>query len=330
MLEVPVFDVAGKKLGAEKVDPQWFGGIVRRRLIHDATIIYQNNQRAGTHNVKERGDVAGSKKKPWKQKHTGRARVGTKRSPIWRHGGIVFGPHPRDYSAALPKQMKRAALDSALLSKFQDGEAALVDSLKLAKPQTSAVAGALEAMGIKESCLISIEQADAAGRIVYLSARNLPRVHSLPVADLNALDVLRYKRLLLTKDAFTALVKNRRDGVDLPVPKSKNPPAVEYTHPNRKSRGKPAELLKAEKEARLKAVAAKIAKAAAAKAAKPKKVKAPPAEAKGEAKSQGAPAGEQKPKGEGKPPGAPGGEQKPKGEGKPQAPRPPAPPKENA
>ncbi|MEK7469436.1 MAG: 50S ribosomal protein L4 [Planctomycetota bacterium] len=306
MLEVPVFDVAGKKLGAEKVDPLWFGGIVRRRLIHDATIIYQNNQRAGTHKVKERGEVAGSKKKPWKQKHTGRARVGTKRSPIWRHGGIVFGPHPRDYSASLPKQMKRAALDSALLSKFQDGEAVLVDSLKLEKPKTSTVAGALEAMGIKESCLISIEQADAAGRNVYLSARNLQRVHSLPVADLNALDVLRYKRLLLTKDAFTALVKNRRDGVDLPVPKSKQPAAIEYTHPNRKERGKPAELAKAEKDARLKALAAKAAKAAAAKAARPKKAKvvAPAPEAKGEAKPQAAPApkGDPKPKGEPKPP----------------------------
>lgn len=227
MLEVPVFDVAGKKLGAEKVDPAWFGGIVRRRLLHDATLIYQNNLRAGTHNVKERGDVAGSKKKPWKQKHTGRARAGTKRSPIWRKGGVVFGPHPRDYSQDLPKQMKRAALDSALLSKFQDGEATVVDALKLDKPQTSYVVGALEAIGIKESCLISIEQADEKGRKVWLSARNIPRVHSLPVADLNALDVLKYKRLLLTKDAFNALVKNRRDGVAFVVPASKKPAKVE-------------------------------------------------------------------------------------------------------
>ncbi len=239
MLEVPVFDVAGKKLGAEKVDPAWFGGIVRRRLIHDATLIYQNNLRSGTHSTKGRGEVAGSKKKPWKQKHTGRARAGTKRSPIWRHGGIVFGPKPRDYSRDLPKQMRRAALDSALLSKFQDGEAAVVDSLKLEKPKTSAVAGALEAIGIKESCLISIEQADAAGRTVWLSARNIPRVHSCSVADLNALDVLHYKRLLMTKDAFNALVKNRRDGVDLPVPKSTKPAEKAFTRPDVKQRGKP-------------------------------------------------------------------------------------------
>lgn len=265
MLEVPVFDVAGKKLGAEKVDPAWFGGIVRRRLIHDATLIYQNNLRAGTHSTKTRGEVAGSKKKPWKQKHTGRARAGTKRSPIWRHGGIVFGPRPRDYSQNLPKQMKRAALDSALLSKFQDGEATLVDSLKLEKPRTSAVAGALAAMGIKESCLISIEQADAAGRTVWLSARNIPRVHSCPVADLNALDVLHYKRLLMTKDAFNALVKNRRDGVELPVPKSTKPVEKEFTRPNLKQRGKPKG-----------AAAATAAKPAAPKAAAPK----PPAKKK--------------------------------------------------
>lgn len=245
MLEVPVFDVAGKKVGAEKVDPAWFGGIVRRQLIHDATLIYQNNLRAGTHSTKTRGEVAGSKKKPWKQKHTGRARVGTKRSPIWRHGGIVFGPRPRDYSRDLPKQMKRAALDSALLSKFEDGEAALVDALKLDKPKTAVVAGALEKIGIKESCLISVEQADAAGKAVWLSARNIPRVHALPVADLNALDVLQYKRLLLTKDAFNALVKNRRDGAALPVPKAAHPAKGEVKRPNIKQRGKPEGAAKA-------------------------------------------------------------------------------------
>lgn len=216
MYEVPVFDVAGKKLGAEKVDPAWFGGIVRRALLHDATLIYQNNQRAGTHKVKERGEVAGSKKKPWKQKHTGRARAGTKRSPIWVKGGIVFGPHPRDYSGTLPKQMRRTALDSALLSKFKDGEAAVLDGLKLDKPQTATVAGAIEAIGIKESVLIGTEKADEAGRRVYLSARNIPRVHTLPISDLNALDVLKYRRLLLTREAFNALVKSRKEGAAAP------------------------------------------------------------------------------------------------------------------
>src|SRR5688572_17435844 len=114
MLEVPVYDVAGKEKGKAKIDPAWFGGIVRKVLLHEAVVTYEANKRAGTSKVKERGEVAGSKTKPWKQKHTGRARAGTKRSPIWRHGGIVFGPHPRDYSKSLPKQMKRAALDSAL------------------------------------------------------------------------------------------------------------------------------------------------------------------------------------------------------------------------
>jgi large subunit ribosomal protein L4 len=224
MLEVPVFDAAGKPAGKETVDPAWFGGLVRRVLIHDAALLYQSNRRAGTADTKERGEVAGSKKKPWKQKHTGRARVGTKRSPIWRHGGVVFGPHPRDWSRDLPKQMKRLALDSALLSKFKDGEAALVDGLRLDKPRTKTVAGALEAIGIKESVLISMEKADAAGKNLWLSARNIPRVHALTVADLNALDVLKYKRLLLTREAFHALVKNRRDGTPLPVNPPKTPP----------------------------------------------------------------------------------------------------------
>ncbi|MBI2920921.1 MAG: 50S ribosomal protein L4 [Planctomycetes bacterium] len=212
MFEVPVYDVAGKQLGKEQVDPAWFGGFVRKMLLHDAALIYQGNQRAGTAKVKERGEVAGSKKKPWKQKHTGRARVGTKRSPIWRHGGIVFGPHPRDFSRALPKQMKRAALDSALLSKFKDGEAALIEGLKLEKPKTATVAGALSAIGIKESVLIGTEKADPAGRNVWLSARNIPHVHTLPVTDFNALDILKYRRLLLTREAFNALVKPRKEG----------------------------------------------------------------------------------------------------------------------
>lgn len=228
MYEVPIYDAAGKQLGKEMVDPKWFGGIVRRVLLHDATVIYQANQRSGTAKVKERGEVAGSKKKPWKQKHTGRARAGTKRSPIWVKGGIVFGPHPRDYSKDLPKQMKRLALDSALLSKFRDGEAALIDGFRLEKPQTKMIAGALTAIGVKGSCLIGTERADENGRRVWLSARNLHSVHTLPVSDLNALDVLKYRRLLLTRDAFTALIKNRRDGVPLPgfAPKSEPKPAA--------------------------------------------------------------------------------------------------------
>jgi len=211
MFEVIVYDVAGKQLGKEQVDPAWFGGIIRRRLLHEAAVIYQANKRAGTHDTKERGEVAGSKKKPWKQKHTGRARVGTKRSPIWRHGGIVFGPTPRDHSRDLPKQMKRAALDSALLSKFKDGEAAVVEGLKLEKPRTATVVDALSAIGIKESVLIGTEKADAEARKVWLSARNIPHVHTLPVTDFNALDVLKYRRLLFTREAFRALVKSRTE-----------------------------------------------------------------------------------------------------------------------
>jgi large subunit ribosomal protein L4 len=224
MFEVPVFDVGGKKLGQEKVDPAWFGGIVRRRLLHDAVVAYEANKRAGTHNVKERGDVAGSKTKPWKQKHTGRARAGTKRSPIWRKGGVVFGPHPRDYSKDLPKRMKRLAVDSALLSKFKDGEALVLDGLKMEKPRTSELAAVLEKVGIKETCLLSMEQSNEAGLRIHLSARNIPNVHALPVADLNAWDVLRHKRLCLTREAFNALVASRRDGKALPVPPQKNPP----------------------------------------------------------------------------------------------------------
>src|SRR5262245_47744885 len=135
--------------------------------------MYQANRRVGTHETKTRGQVAGSTKKPWRQKGTGRARAGTRKSPLWRGGGIIFGPHPRDYSYAIPKAKRRLALRSALYSKFRDGEVVVVEGLKTEKPSTRYLAKLLKSLGVTGRCLIGLEALD---HNLTLSARNLPGV----------------------------------------------------------------------------------------------------------------------------------------------------------
>lgn len=208
MIEIPVFDTNGKEIEKVTVDPALFGGRVHRKLLRDVVVMYLANRRQGTVATKKRSEVEGSTRKPWKQKHTGRARAGTTRSPIWRHGGVIFGPQPRDFGYSMPKQMKKAALNSALLSKFQDKETKIVVGFAPAAPKTKEFAKVIEALGIEGSVLVGWQAAD---RNAYLSARNLPRTTFLPVGDFNAYDVLKHKTLLLTKDAFEALVASRKE-----------------------------------------------------------------------------------------------------------------------
>lgn len=207
MIELPLYNKEGKEIDKVKVDEVSFGGAVHRRLLRDVIVMYEAAQHRGTASTKGRSEVKGSSRKPWRQKHTGRARVGTVRSPIWRHGGIVFGPKPRDFSFTLPKKMKRRALDSALLSKFQDKEAAVVEPFTLEKPRTREIVGIIKNIGIKESCLIGIKDHN---RTIHLSCRNIPRVLLLAIKDFNAYDVLKYKRLLLSQDALESLIKQRK------------------------------------------------------------------------------------------------------------------------
>ncbi len=212
MIKVPQFSMDGKALSPVEVDEAVFGQHVKRFLLRQAVLMYEANQRVGTADTKTRKDVSGSGRKPWPQKHTGKARAGSKRSPLWRHGGTVFGPHPRDYSYALPKQALRQALNSAVLSKLRDGEVKVVDKLALSKagkPETKAVAGMLEALKIDRRCLIGTEAYDKA---LALSVRNLPRTDLYPVADLNAHQVLKANFLVLTRsglDRLVALAKER-------------------------------------------------------------------------------------------------------------------------
>ena len=208
MLELAVYNKEGKKVDKVKVDEALFGGKVRAKLLRDVIVMYEANQRSGTASTKRRSEVKGSSKKPWKQKGTGRARVGTVRSPIWRHGGIVFGPHPRDYSYSMPKKMKRSALNSALLSKFQDKETLVIDTLTAEKAKTKEVVSVLKNIGIKETCLIGVK---GEHRNLHISTRNIRGTLLKRVCDLNAYDVLKYQRLLLTKEALQSLMDQRQE-----------------------------------------------------------------------------------------------------------------------
>jgi large subunit ribosomal protein L4 len=209
MADLPLYTREGKTAGTVAVDEKIFGDKVRKKLLHQVVIIHEANQREGNAHTKTRGEVEGSTKKMWPQKHTGRARMGTKRSPIWVKGGIVFGPRKREYRLGLTDSMRRAALDSALLGKIKDKELSVIESLAFEKPKTKDMAKVIRSIGLKRSVLLAIPKHDEK---VWLSARNLPSISVRPVGDLNAYEILKHKDLLLTKGALEALVSARRGG----------------------------------------------------------------------------------------------------------------------
>src|SRR5574337_1131707 len=167
-MEIPVYSKEGEKVDNLQLDEEKFGGPIRKRLLRDAVIMYEANKRQGTASTKTRGEVAGGGKKPWVQKHTGRARAGSIRSPLWKGGGVSFGPKPRDYSYAIPKKARKIALFSALTARVRDNELIVVEDLNFDTPKTKQMIRVLKALGINdEKCLIVIPKAD---KIVWKSA----------------------------------------------------------------------------------------------------------------------------------------------------------------
>src|SRR5437016_6762424 len=155
MLNLNVYNPRGETVGTIEVDPAEFGGKINRQLLHDVVVMYLANQRAGTHSTLRRGEVSGSTKKLFRQKGTGNARVGTRRTNKRKGGGTTKGPKPRDYEYHLPKKAVRAATRMAILSKFQDQEAIILDDLTLTEPKTKQVAGILKALKLQDTtCLI--------------------------------------------------------------------------------------------------------------------------------------------------------------------------------
>lgn len=203
MLTLNVYNRQGDSVGTVQVDPAEFGGAVNKQLLHDVVLMYLANQRAGTHSTLRRGEVAGSTKKLFRQKGTGNARVGPRRTNKRRGGGTAKGPKPRDYEYHMPKKAVRAATRMAILSKFQDNEALILDDLTINEVKTKQMAGLLKALKLQGiTCLVGTKDYD---KNVYLSARNIPEVKILPASQFNAYTVLRQKRLLLTRAALDEL-----------------------------------------------------------------------------------------------------------------------------
>ena len=202
-MEIPVYSKEGEKIDNLQLDDKKFGGPIRNKLLRDAVTMYEANKRQGTACTKTRGEVAGGGRKPWVQKHTGRARAGSIRSPLWKGGGVSFGPRPRDYSYAIPKKARKLALYTALSAKVRDNELVVIDNLNFDIPRTKQMLSILKALNIdNSSCLIVIPKAN---ENVWKSARNIPSVKIMTSTELNAYEILRPKKVLLTKEALSII-----------------------------------------------------------------------------------------------------------------------------
>lgn len=210
-LTLQVVNAQGQPVGSVEIDVDDLGGEVNKQLLHDAVVMYRANQRAGTHSTLRRGEVAGSTKKLFRQKGTGNARVGTRRTNKRRGGGTAKGPKPRDYEYRMPRKAVQAATKMAVLSRLQDQEAIIIDEIKLPEIKTKSVVGILKSIQVATSCLIGLGKSDIdEKKTVYLSARNIHGVQVLPAQQFNAYQVLRPKRLVLTKAALSELCKNAK------------------------------------------------------------------------------------------------------------------------
>jgi large subunit ribosomal protein L4 len=201
MASVAMVDMSNKKVKDVEL-PAVFGEEVKSHLLHSAVVNQLANRRAGTAATKTKGLVSGGGTKPFKQKGTGRARAGSTRSPLWRHGGTVFGPTPRDYSYSMPKKEKRAALAAALSSKVGENRMVLLDKLELAEPRTKQMSDLLKALGVAESALVLI---NAENKNVALASRNMPNIKVLRMENINVYDLLKYRYLITTQDALTTM-----------------------------------------------------------------------------------------------------------------------------
>jgi large subunit ribosomal protein L4 len=201
-MTVDVVDAENKKVGSVDLSDEVFGGRVKTDLIHESVVRANAAERRGTHATKNRAAVSGSGKKPWRQKGTGRARVGEIRNPLWRKGGTVFGPQPRSYEYQLPKKVEKGALRAALTQKLRDGEVTVVEALSVAEIKTKAAAELLRRLGVEgKALLVDVKPEDK----LSLSVRNIEGVRILASNRVSARDVVNSRRLVLTRAAIEKL-----------------------------------------------------------------------------------------------------------------------------
>jgi large subunit ribosomal protein L4 len=204
MITAAVYSKNGKKSGELELNETVFGARVNERLLTLILTAYAGNQRRGTHDTKERDQVRGGGKKPWRQTGTGRARHSSRRSPLWRGGGKTFGPHPRDYDTHLPDGMKQKALVSALSLKQKEENLMFLEEASLKEPKTKELVGIINALGLKDSRTLYI--ADSVDEKLKRASRNLQDLFSVKLArDVNAYHILRRKKLLIEKQALATL-----------------------------------------------------------------------------------------------------------------------------
>ena len=201
-MTVDVVNIENKKVGTVEVSDAVFGGRVKTDLIHESVVRANAAERRGTHATKTRALVSGSGKKPWRQKGTGRARVGEIRNPLWRKGGTVFGPQPRSYDYQLPKKVEKGALRAALAAKIQGGALIVVDALSASEVKTKAAVGMLKTIGVTGKALLVDVKADEK---LALSVRNVPGVALLPSNRITARDVADTKTVVVTQAALEKL-----------------------------------------------------------------------------------------------------------------------------
>ena len=201
MPTVGLFNKEGQKVGDIQLSENVFGVEVNQYALHQVVVAQLANKRQGTQSAKTRAEVSGGGIKPWRQKGTGRARQGSTRSPQWIHGGIVFAPKPRDYRVSIPKSMRRVAMLSALTSKVVDNNMIVLDSLEMSVPKTKEIVNMLNALEVKKS-LIVVSDSD---ENVYKSARNIEGVTVIPVNNINVYDLLKFEKLIVTKDAVSKI-----------------------------------------------------------------------------------------------------------------------------
>lgn len=200
---LPIHDMAGKSVDTLTLDPMFHEGEVNTDVIHQAVVMYQAGQREGTAATKTRGEVSGGGKKPWKQKGTGRARHASIRSPIWTGGGTVFGPHPRDYSYTIPRELRRRAVVESVKSVAHNGKLTILKELSLSAPKTKGMAKILAAFKAEKPLFLVDKKSDN----VMLASRNIPGVSVKTADEVNALDVVSHRECLMTEVAYKGLLK---------------------------------------------------------------------------------------------------------------------------
>ena len=299
-ISVPVKDVRGRQVAKLGLNEAVFGVEMNESVVYQALVRQRANERQGTASSKTRGEVSGSTRKPWRQKHTGRARVGTRMSPLWRHGGVIFGPRPRSFTKAMPKKMRRLAIRCLLSDKQRGSELAVVKEIKL-EGKTKEVVAFFEALDIDGSGVLVVTESPDTG--LMRGSQNLDRVKTVPASQLNVGDLLRYQFLVMTVEAVRAAERiwarrkiDRKRVPGIAIEQEEVPEAIEEpveiepepeSEPEPVTEPEPEEAPK--RPRRRRAPAAEAAKDEAEAEPEPAPAAAPEAAAKEEAEEEEAP-----------------------------------------